>query len=299
MSTFTTSRCIPSRITNVWLLRRMSFHRQSVITVKQSVCPCIKHWRMNNKTLLCLRSKSRSLYEDRSGYSSILKRLDQPPDLLAIYIFVLDRPDIYVHAGNWRNGFGDGIFLSVYFTQRKKWFVGRVILLSGFLIAFGFLFVSSATFFKYEKDGVSVPLLHGQITSSHRAVAWKTAFQTFAQNPILGKGIGEPVAESRFTDPSGRQQLLTDAHNTFLSVLAETGLLGFFAIAAVIGFILSNLIKSHSFDQNSNLLRVCLLIILIDAFLFQGLTGSYEDSRHLWVLFGIAAAAGIIGREEP
>ena len=42
-------------------------------------------------------------------------------------------------------------------------------------------------------------------------------------------------------------------------------------------------------DQNS-IVRTALGISFISAFLYQGLTGSYEDARHLWVLIGLLAS---------
>ena len=99
-----------------------------------------------------------------------------------------------------------------------------------------------------------------------------------------------PIADSRYTDPSGNNQLLTDAHNTYISVLGETGLVGFITFFSIVGFILYGLRQRDSESEFYGIVKLCLLLAFADAFFYQSLTGSYEDARHLWALFGISAA---------
>jgi O-antigen ligase len=165
-----------------------------------------------------------------------------------------------------------------------------VALAIGILISAVFLFLATFTFFAYSPTGSKIPLLSGEISSSHRAQAWSTSIETFLENPIAGRGVGEPVARALFTDPSGYPQKLTDAHNTYISVLAETGIVGFLAYFSIIGFVTIGLLRQAPLNNRQNAMKFCLLIALADAFFYQSLTGSYEDARHLWVLFGLAAA---------
>lgn len=185
-----------------------------------------------------------------------------------------------------------GIFLAAgifIWTKADKQIVGRLALSGGIAIAAIALFAASVTLFSHTKEGNSVPLAAGEISRSHRAEAWRTSFQSFLQSPMLGRGIDVPVADSRFIDPSGNHQLLTDAHNTYLSVLAETGIMGFVAFATFAIFLIAGLIGfRRSFNEWSGALVI--LIALLDAFFYQSLTGSYEDTRHLWAFFGVAAA---------
>jgi O-antigen ligase len=179
-----------------------------------------------------------------------------------------------------------GIFV---WARSERKIVGRLALSGGIAIAAIALFAASVTLFSHTAEGNSVPIATGEISRSHRAEAWRTSFQSFLQNPMLGRGIDVPVADSRFIDPSGNHQLLTDAHNTYLSVLAETGIAGFVAFAAFVVFLIAGLIGfRRSFNEWSGALVI--LIALFDAFFYQSLTGSYEDTRHLWAFFGVAAA---------
>ncbi len=186
-----------------------------------------------------------------------------------------------------------GIFLAAglsIWTNAERVIVRRLAVSAGILVAALAFFAASVTLFSHTADGSSVPIATGEISRSHRAEAWRTSFQSFLQNPILGRGIDVPVADSRFTDPSGNRQLLTDAHNTYLSVLAETGIVGFFAFAAFVIYLFTGLIRIRQYDSVTAFVSTILLIAFIDACLYQGLTGSYEDTRHLWALFGMAAA---------
>ena len=194
-----------------------------------------------------------------------------------------------------------GIFLAAgifVWTRAERRIVGRIALSAGILVAAVAFFAASVTLFSNTAAGSGVPIATGEISRSHRAEAWRTSFQSFLQSPILGRGIDVPVADSRFIDPSGNHQLLTDAHNTYLSVLAETGIAGFFAFTAFLICVFKSLMRIRHWDSGIGFAATILLIALVDACLYQGLTGSYEDTRHLWVLFAIAAAVIGVPRQR-
>lgn len=179
------------------------------------------------------------------------------------------------------------VVISRYLAEHGRNLAGNVVLAAGILAAAAFFAAASFTIFSNETKTV----FDGSITPSHRAVAWKTAFETFLKDPITGRGVGLPVADSRFTDPSGNRQGLTDAHNTYISLLGETGIIGFAAFMAIIGFIVWSLYRMEPKKALYEAVRFYFLLALADAFFFQSLTGSFEDSRHLWLFFGMAVAA--------
>ena len=200
---------------------------------------------------------------------------------------------IIVNAFTLTPGIG-GIFLStgiLLFLIKKVEapIAAGSYLAAGIIAAVLFLAAASFTLFSFEQSGVRLPLADGEVRASHRAMAWSTGLQTFLQFPILGKGVGLPVSEAIYTDPNGNNQLLTDAHNTYVSVLAETGLVGAAAFFGMLFFVVLKLVQSV---PKARWVYICLLLALIDAVFYQGLTGSYEDARHLWVVIGIAAAMG-------
>lgn len=210
------------------------------------------------------------------------------------YAIVLAGALLVVNAFTLTPGLG-GIFLSTgYFAYSRlkgdRLLAGSLALGAGTAVAAAFLFAASFTLFSYGPDGTRVPLSDGELTLSHRARAWTTSLQTFLEDPIVGRGVGMPIARSEFVDPSGNRQLLTDAHNTYLSLLGETGLLGFAAFVGVVLFATLGVFQWKTDDPGARVVKLALLLALADGFFYQSLTGSYEDTRHLWVLFGIAAA---------
>ena len=217
--------------------------------------------------------------------------------LKARYFWLFGIALFVVNAFTITPGLG-GIFLSTgYFLQKKlkenqKPLLSRLVLAASLFAAAAFLFVASVTFFAYTPDGSRVPIASGEFLPSHRAEAWRTAFETFLEYPFTGRGVDMAIAASEYTDPSGNEQLLTDAHNTYISVLGETGLFGFLTFSGIIIFAVLSLIPRRSDKAVYKTIKFCLLLALIDAFFYQGLTGSFEDARHLWFLFALAAAVG-------
>lgn len=186
-----------------------------------------------------------------------------------------------------------GIFLAtgIFLRERLKLLYPKwasFALVSGFILALSFFLIALVTVFSYTPDGTRMPLTNGEVQPSHRVLAWRSALETFLANPYLGKGVGMPTSNAQYTDPSGNRQLLADAHSTYISVLSETGLFGFLLFMGIVGFAAWSLTTWKTTSEMDKLTRLCLLAALLDAFFYQGLTGSYEDARHIWVVFGIA-----------
>ena len=182
------------------------------------------------------------------------------------------------------------IFIHARLVQAKKIILGRTILAGGILTAVMFFMAASVTLFSYTPTGIRTPLLSGEVDPSHRAMAWRTALETFFEDPIFGRGVGMPVSNAVYTDPSGTNQLLADAHNTYLSVAGESGIVGVATFFGLIAFVSFSLFNWKTLSDPAKNARLCLLLAILDAFFYQSLTGSYEDMRHIWLLIGIAAA---------
>jgi O-antigen ligase len=102
--------------------------------------------------------------------------------------------------------------------------------------------------------------------------------------------VGLPVSSAPYVNPSGGRGTLTDAHNTYLSLAGESGLLGILAFGGIIVFLLWRVLPLQLNGPINLVIKTYLVLALVDAFLFQSLVGSFEDTRHLWVLFGMLAA---------
>lgn len=185
-----------------------------------------------------------------------------------------------------------GIWYWSIFNQKKNVWISKIVLvfaISSAVCIFGATLISPDT--NNTTQDFSVPLLNKKLEVSVRVLVWESVLETFKQFPFVGKGTGTDAALVRYETLSGDQQILLDAHNNWLNVLGQTGLLGIFT------FVCLNtvLIKSCRFKVNKlneqNLIHLALSCAFIGAFLFQGLSGSFEDARHLWILFGLLVGA--------
>ena len=121
------------------------------------------------------------------------------------------------------------------------------------------------------------------------------SWKTFTQYPVFGKGVGQDACEVRYLDLSGNNQYLTDAHNMLFNVAAQEGVFGIIAVLLISVYFIKRLFPLNVADSEANVIRIGLAIALVNAFVYQGLSGSFEDARHLWVLTGfLLAADGIV-----
>jgi hypothetical protein len=146
--------------------------------------------------------------------------------------------------------------------------------------------------------GFVLPLIGKRVEPSSRVLTWQTALETFGAHPLFGKGVGLEVSHTDYLDASGRRQHLTDAHNLWLSIAAQEGVFGLMAFISIVFFLYRRLIRSRGDSEPRRIAGIGLGIAFTGAVIYQGLTGSFEDARHLWVLMGlIISASG--GLSEP
>lgn len=182
-----------------------------------------------------------------------------------------------------------GLWYGIVYREQGRASLANLSIAGGLLAALVFLAVSTFTVIPSSTSPWSLHIAGFQIDPSQRLLTWSDSLQTFAAHPIFGKGIGLAVADVYFMPPSGQMQLLTDAHNTLLNIAAQAGIL---ALIPLVLICIELARRALPFDlAGENTLRAALGIAFVSAFLFQGLVGSFEDSRHLWVLIGLVIAA--------
>jgi exopolysaccharide production protein ExoQ len=150
-------------------------------------------------------------------------------------------------------------------------------------------------------------------SSAGRTDEWQIALQIARDRPVLGVGIGNfKVVEAGYTTRNidlaradfalgtlGYQQ---ETHNTYLNLLSEIGVVGlslFMALVALVFAVAARGVRqlSRVGDLKGELLARGLIsgtIGTLAAYIF--LSAQYE--KQLWLLFGLLAAAGNIGRQE-
>jgi O-antigen ligase len=91
---------------------------------------------------------------------------------------------------------------------------------------------------------------------------------------------------------SGDKQFLSDAHNVWLNLLGQIGFFGLIAFASLCLFLLWRCRFRLADSTEKSFVQLALSCAFIGAFWYQGLQGSFEDARHLWILFGLLASFG-------
>jgi len=196
-----------------------------------------------------------------------------------------------------------GLFLSVAIwmratlRQKKRPIASRLALAAGIIAAtlcLGAALVSPDT--ENVDAQVAVPMTNIKIEPSVRVLVWSDAARTFLRSPLMGKGTGTDVVRLRYVTLSGQNQLLLDAHDLWLSILAQSGLIGFAAFLTLTVFVLKQCRFELSDDDSNANLRFAMSCAVVGTMFYQGITGSFEDARHLWVLIGLVVG---LGRNRP
>jgi len=121
------------------------------------------------------------------------------------------------------------------------------------------------------------------ISSDGRIRLWSVAWRMWQEHPVLGVGIGQYRAVADQYVFGGVSNI---AHNTYLSFLAETGLVGFVILVSLPLAVFIRVIRSR---RRGNVFAP-LLALGLAAVAVQALTLNLENSRALWALLGISAA---------
>jgi O-antigen ligase len=175
-------------------------------------------------------------------------------------------------------------------SRRRMYFLTAGI--AGAVLMFAVTLVSPNT--TNTDQDLSVPFTNTVVEPSVRVLVWENSLDRVQDHLIIGRGVGADVAEQHYTVLNGEQQLLTDAHNMWLNVLGQEGLLGLAAFAAVVVVIFKRSVRS----AGSSEIGRALFCAFAGAFLYQGLTGSFEDARHLWVLIGMIVGVSRLNLKE-
>ncbi len=185
---------------------------------------------------------------------------------------------------------GLSLWLYIILKQKGKKVFARLSLASGIVSAFAFLLISTFSLRPIQTSPFFFIFFGERIDPTQRFLTWQAALQTFLENPFFGKGLGLDVAHVRFLTPSGQLQLLTDAHQTWLNVAGQAGLFGVVPLILICVAVVARSLPFRLDGKNETTMRVSLGVAFVAAFLYQGLVGSFENARHLWVLIGMIVA---------
>ena len=151
--------------------------------------------------------------------------------------------------------------------------------------------------------GFAVPAANLTLQAAPRVPVWQAAYRTFAEHPLVGQGLGTDVAIVDWVSPAGYTLHLRDAHNVWLSLAGQGGLLATIAFAFLVAWLCRSVWPLRRGPDRSSLVGTGFGLALIGALLYHGLSGAFEDARHLWVLMGLIVCVdeGLdrTGADEP
>jgi O-antigen ligase len=133
--------------------------------------------------------------------------------------------------GGFASFLAELLMAAVYLTRRaasRKWLLvaGLAVAALGLLMFFGF---------------VRTPWVEEDQSATMRLLFWGFASSLFLSSPIVGVGYGNFRA---LYDIPGIAPGIFDVHNLYLQLLAETGLLGFFAFFATIVHVIRKCLRA-------------------------------------------------------
>ena len=219
-----------------------------------------------------------------------------PSRLVLIALSVISLAAIYfTYTRSVWLGLMGSLVLSAVFSRgfRRISLPVMGLLLLVFLVGIaGKLSISSGTLFSRRQNTIDYRLLNYEI-----------AFLVFQQHPLFGVGYGKFAGTDELREfheklRSGSGAVLDDGnHNTFLGLLAETGLAGFstylltlFGVGAISLGTLKRLKRANRLEREVAVLAVCLLFL----FFLIGQTGDlrFHVAVHgmAFSIFGIIAA---------
>jgi O-antigen ligase len=119
-----------------------------------------------------------------------------------------------------------------------------------------------------------------------RVAIWRDSAHVFIQHPIAGVGTDShraavaPLLEQR----SAYKKAEKEAHNTYVSVLVETGLVGFALFAFIIMSLIRRVRERAGWDRWYWTAQMSVLAL-------GAMTLSLEDSKSLWIMTSLAVAS--------
>jgi O-antigen ligase len=126
-----------------------------------------------------------------------------------------------------------------------------------------------------------------------RVEIWRDSAQVFIEHPIAGVGTDahRAAVAPRLEQRSAYKKAEKEAHNTYVSVLTETGVVGFLLFAFIVGSVLRRLRQRSNWERWYWSVQMSVLAI-------GAMTLSLEDSKSLWLMTVLTVASAAAARAQ-
>jgi O-antigen ligase len=165
------------------------------------------------------------------------------------------------------------------------------------------------------RERVEAPLSSEQRSEDGRNTIWSLAIRAFEDNPVTGVGAGNfrvvqvkyllrpgvdrarTVTSEVIDDPHGKV-----AHNSFLAVASELGIVGLGLFVLLLGFGAASLLKAARIfkedgDGRMQVVAICLVVAMVGSLGVQ-MFQAQQQEKVIWLLLGLGPALLAIARRE-
>src|SRR5215467_3423572 len=174
--------------------------------------------------------------------------------------------------------------------REKRPFRAKLVLFGGCGSALVMCIATTMSRAQLAQEGIRTAIARHHLKPSNRLRCWTAAVSTVREYPLLGEGTGLPIECPPYLRPDGGVEYLLDAHNIYLNIAALKGVFGLAGFLTIAGWLLARGGR-WSLDSSNDVIVTTLAMAFVQGFLYQGLSGSFEHTRHLWVLAGLLMAA--------
>lgn len=120
---------------------------------------------------------------------------------------------------------------------------------------------------------------NGISTSSSRDFLWASALNVFHSSPVIGVGVG------RFMQVSGSDM---DAHNAYLQILAEQGIVGLLLFIIPLVYCVINTIKQMYYRKNESCETLYFSLFIQFVLILYSITGNPMVNPYGYMIYFLA-----------
>lgn len=195
---------------------------------------------------------------------------------------------VATHSRGGALGLGAAMLAYALLSQNKARSMLLVALASVALVTFAprSFWERTGTIETYELDA----------SAMGRIRAWETGFKAFRDHPLLGVGADNYHRSWNIYTPRNIREHAYTAHNMWMQVLVELGLIGITAFVTMFLLIVAGLWKARRVPEFSGEARTILASLV--ALVVCGTTGGYAFNWFFYMVLGLAGAIIVRSRER-
>lgn len=174
-----------------------------------------------------------------------------------------------------------GILLLYYMFKNKRNFIVGIVLIT----VCGGILVNNSAFM----NRMSTITDNKYQSNSERLLMWNSAWNMFKDYPVLGVGLGQykDNYQKKYISSKAKEPNLEHAHNNFMQMLAENGMVGFFGFMTMFTYIIWYNFRKFLTSKNIYSIAICAVTITL---LLQGFTefnfGNSAVVKAYWLILG-------------